>query len=338
MLDDIAAVIETPQTKLEQTSKSRGGPTDRRRPRPAAGEHGQARAGSGFTVVEMLAEFRALRATVIRLWTEQAPHVGRAEIDELTRFNEAIDQAIAESLQRYASEIDETRERFLAILGHDLRNPLGAITTAASFLAETANLNPEQAGIVTMIESATTRMTQLVADMLELALSRLGDNMPIRRSEVNLGDLIQRVVAEVRASQPKATIVVSVADGVTGRWDVARLAQALTNLIGNAAQHGDMHRPIHVDARGTPREVTIAVRNSGPTIPRERLGQLFDGPQPGQDQRRDRRHLGLGLFIVEKVIAAHGGSVEVHSAESETTFTVHLPRAVPAAIGAGEWN
>lgn len=327
MLEEVATDIATPQTAREQSDKSKGLRVARPTPNPgAAAEHGTARAVSGFTVVEIVAEFRALRASVVRLWAAQAPAIGRAELDELTRFNEAIDEAVAESLERYARASDETRERFLAILGHDLRNPLGAISTSASFLAETEGLNPEQTKILSMIGTAATRMTKLVADMLELGLSGGGDRMPVRRDEMNIGKLVCDVAGEIRGSYAKANVEVSSHGDLTGSWDSARLAQALTNLVGNAVEHGDGDQPIRIVARGDAAEVTIEVSSSGPTISRERLGQLFDGPMRGNQEQRDHQHLGLGLFIVEKIVAAHGGTVDVRSADSQTAFTIHLPR------------
>jgi len=158
------------------------------------------RAEVGFTVVQMVAEFRALRASVVRLWTAQQPYSGAPELDDLIRFNEAIDQAIAESLVRYTHEIDETRERFLAILGHDLRNPLGAIATSTRFLLDVGALTPEQTTLIRGVETAGERMTRLVGDSLDLALTRFGDGLPVRRARADVGPIIRGVVAEVRAS------------------------------------------------------------------------------------------------------------------------------------------
>jgi signal transduction histidine kinase len=329
MLDEIATDIDSPQSDDAESDKSKGLQQDSRRRLSgsvAAAKHGHDRAGSGFTVVEMMAEFRALRASVTRLWLAQSPQIGRDELDALIRFNEAMDEAIVYSLERYTRDIDETRQRFLAILSHDLRNPLGAIVAAASFLADVADLDPEHAKLVAMIESSATRMTHLIADMLELALNRMGDTMPVERDEMDVGELIDAVVTEVRASHDKARIEVSSHGDLTGRWDAARLAQAFTNLIGNAVQHGD-GEPIRISALGDDRQVSIEVSNSGPDIPDERLRHIFDGTKPRDRRNGDRRHLGLGLFIVHKIVEGHGGSIDVRSSDGTTTFTIHLPRA-----------
>ena len=333
MLDVIALDLETPQTAIEQTEKSKGLGDDRRIAATAAAEHGSGRAEVGFTVVEMVAEFRALRATVVRLWTSSMTHdakFGQRELDDLIRFNEAIDQAIAESLARYTHDIDETRERFLAILGHDLRNPLGAIGTSAGFLLDVGGLTPEQTTLVQGIESAGERMGRLIADLLDLALSRLGDGLPIRRARLDLTTTIRDVVTEIKASYPHATIECELNGDLTGDWDRARLAQALTNLLGNAVQHGDAKAPITITARGGGEAVSITVHNQGPPIAPERLQHLFEGMNGHVSDRRDRRHLGLGLYIVDKIVEGHGGTIDVQSAaDSGTTFIVHLPRSAP---------
>jgi signal transduction histidine kinase len=328
MLDAIVIDLEAPQTAREQSDKGKGlAPEERRQPVTAAAEHGHGRAESGFTVVQMVAEFRALRASVVRLWTAHEQHFGQAELEELIRFNEAIDQTIAESLARYSSDVDETRERFLAILGHDLRNPLAAITTSSSFLVETGRLSPEQTNIVQIIQSAGRRMTGLVADLLELALTRPGDQMPVNRGEMDVAAVVRDVATEIQASYPTARIETHLSGDLAGSWDVARLTQALTNLVSNAVQHGDATAPISLNARGDEREVVIDVHNEGAPIPPDKMGRIFNGVTRGSNPVRDRRHLGLGLFIVDRIVEGHGGTIDIQSAAgSGTTFTVHLPR------------
>lgn len=327
MLEVIASDLETPQTARQQSDKARGlAAVDEQEP-TAAAEHGSGRAASGFTVVQMVAEFRALRESVIRLWTTHQQQFGAAEFDGLIRFNEAIDQAVAESLVRYSTEISETRERFLAILGHDLRNPLGAIATSSRFLLENDVSAEERAVLIHGIDNAARRMSHLVSDLLDLALSRLGETMPITRASADIGSIIRDVAKEVGASYPNARIETHSSGDLEGAWDSPRLAQALTNLVGNAVQHGDTSVPITVDARGDRRAVVIDVHNAGPAIPSERLGSIFDDMKGGTREGNDGRHLGLGLFIVDKIVGAHGGTVDVRSTdESGTTFTVRLPK------------
>src|SRR5688500_2930570 len=141
MLTAIAKDLDTSQGGFEQEEKSRGNaPRPAGDPSTAAEAHGAARAGSGFTVEQMVAEFRALRASVIRLWTKEIGGLRPDDVEDLTRFNEAIDQSLAESVSRYTRDLDESKEIFLAILGHDLRSPLAAVLMSSEFMLETGEL------------------------------------------------------------------------------------------------------------------------------------------------------------------------------------------------------
>jgi signal transduction histidine kinase len=329
MLGVIARDLEMPQTQREQAAKGRGESDAGERQRPtAAQEHGAGRAESGFTVSQMVSEFRALRASVLRLWSRQQREVDVRDLEDVTRFNEAIDQAIAESITRFAHEVGQSKERFLAILGHDLRTPLGAIITSSRFMLEAGELAEPNLTLVTRIASGARRMNQMVADLLEFTRTRFGDTMPIVRTDMDVRRMIYDVVAEVAASHPGSTLQIETSGDLRGQWDCDRLTQALTNLIGNAVHHGSAKSPIKVAGRGAPAEVTISVHNEGPTIPKAQVGRIFQAmTQIGTVGARDRRHLGLGLYIVDRIVKAHGGSIDVRSSEEDgTTFTVHLPR------------
>ena len=329
MLDAIAADLDTPQTPREQSDKARGlDDSDDRISPTAATAHGSERAASGFTVVQTVAEFRALRASVVRLWTADLRQLGPTEVEDLIRFDEAIDRALAESLARYSSDIDETRDRFLAILGHDLRNPLGAIVMSTRFLLENHVSPAEQAELIGGIDKASRRMSRLVSDLLDLALTRLGEQMPIKRTPSDVGTIVRDVVAEVGAFYPKTRIESRVRGDSSGQWDVARLAQALTNLLGNAVQHGDTAAPISIDVHGDSSAVVVAIHNTGPVIPPGTPDRIFEGTKRDATTVDDHRHLGLGLFIVDKIIKAHGGTIDMRSTEElGTTFTIRLPKS-----------
>jgi signal transduction histidine kinase len=335
MLSVIATDLETPQSPGEESAKAKGqadaGSTGSN---TAAQEHGAGRAGGGFTVEQMVAEFRALRASVIRLWVEKAERICATDLDDMTRFNEAVDQAIAESIERYTSSVTESKERFLAILGHDLKNPIGSIMGATQFMVENAgekgDLPEPYLGLTTRAEITARRMNRLVDDLLDFARTSFGDAIPIERSPADAGAILREVEAEVKAAHPASRIEIHTDGDLRGNWDGARLAQALTNLVGNAVQHGAADGTVRVHAHGLPTEVAISVANRGPTIPRERIGQLFQPMKmSGKARRVDDQHLGLGLYIVDKIIEAHGGSISVESSASMgTVFTVHLSRAV----------
>jgi signal transduction histidine kinase len=331
MLGVIASDLEMPQTQRQQADKAKGeSDADERQVLTAAQEHGAGRAESGFTVAHMVSEFRALRASVMRLWTKRQGQAAVTDLEDMTRFNEAIDQAIAESITRFTHEIGQSKERFLAILGHDLRTPLGAIITSTGFMLDSGELEEPYLTLVTRVASSARRMNQMVADLLEFTRTRFGDSMPIVRAEMDLRKTILDVVAEVAASHPSSTLQIETSGELRGQWDSDRLTQALTNLVGNAVHHGSNKSPIKVAAHGAADEVLISVQNKGPIIPREELGRIFEAmTRTSSDGARDRRHLGLGLYIVDKVVKGHGGSIDVCSSEEEgTTFTVHLPRLV----------
>src|SRR5436189_1970942 len=330
MLAIIATDLETPQSSGQEDAKSRGksDAVEGTRDRTAAQEHGAGRAEHGFNVAYMVAEFRALRASVIRLWSRTMREANATDLADLTRFNEAIDQAIAESITRFTQDVAESKDRFLAILAHDLRTPLGAIITSSKFMVDSAELEEPHRTLVDTIHTSGRRMNQMVVDLLDFTRTRFGDSIPVVRVATDMRNIVHEVTAEVSASYPATRIRLETSGDLRGSWDADRLTQALINLIANAVQHGFEKSPVVVTARGLESEVEIAVQNDGPVIPPDEVGQLF---RPMKHSRgnsgRDRRHLGLGLYIVDKIIEAHGGSIDVASSKSDgTRFTLHLPR------------
>jgi signal transduction histidine kinase len=327
MLRVIARDLETPQTERERAEKALGIRDDADDIDPtAASKHGLGRAESGFSVDHMLAEFRALRASVISLWRDQQQQAGPSELEEITRFNEAIDQAIAESMARYTREVETTRDRFLAVLGHDLRTPLGVVLTSSQLLLETADLTDAERTVVAAMERSGRRMIELVRDLLDLAVTRLGSGIPLSCAPMEIDVLVRDVVAEVAGANPGSRIEVETSGALGGVWDKARLGQALSNLVSNAVQHGSHTAPVKVVARrDASGMMTLSVANEGPPIPPEQVGGIFNAMK-GNSNAADRRHLGLGLYIVDKIVEAHGGSIDFRSsAEEGTIFVVSLP-------------
>jgi signal transduction histidine kinase len=335
MLGVIAADLSAPQTPAQQADKAMGlSDAGGRRSLTAAQAHGAGRAESGFTVEQMVAEFRALRASVIRLWTRKQGQAGAVDLQDMIRFNEAIDQAIAESITTYTREVRQSKDRFLAILGHDLRTPIGAIITSTQFILETGELSAPHRELVSRMEAAARRMNRLVADLLEFTRTRFGDTIPIVVAKMDAARMIDDVASEVRASYPTSVVNVRSSGETRGSWDCERLTQAITNLVSNAVHHGAQGAPIEIEAHGSAQELVISVRNQGPAIAPDQIGRIFDGMKAlGASHDGDRRqHLGLGLYIVDKIVHAHRGSVMVESSTGDgTVFTVHLPRAPDAA-------
>jgi signal transduction histidine kinase len=330
MLRVVADDLDLPQTSGEQSDKARGkrdAHVDGRQ--TAAQRHGSGRALSGFSVEQMVSEFRALRASVLHLWQRERRQATADDLQDLTRFNESIDQAIAESISTYAREVRQSRDRFLAILGHDLRTPIGAIMTSTRFMLDLGDLRDPYLTLVSQMESSARRMNRLVGDLLELTRTRMGDSIPISRATVDMANLVQEVVDEVSASYPTHRFEISTTGDLRGAWDGERLLQALINLVSNAVHHGVADRPITITAAGSDDEVAVTVHNEGAAIESDRMDHLFDAMKEIQPAgMRDRRHLGLGLYIVDKIVAAHAGRIDVQSSNGGgTTFSIHLPRA-----------
>ena len=322
MLAVIAVDLAQPQSVTQEFYKARGKSDagSRTLPTPAQA-HGADRAGLGFTVDQMIAEFRALRASVIRAWLKHGS-TDDLDMQDMIRFNEAIDQAIAESIARFSADVARTKDRFLAILSHDLRTPLNAVLTSSEFMIERGELVEPYVTLVSGIASSTRRMTRLVTDLLDFTRTRFGDSMPIVIESADVRLIVHGVVAEIGAAHPESVIQIETSGLLRGRCDPHRIAQALTNLLSNAIQHGSPQAPIKVSALGTHAHCLLSVHSFGTAIPADQLTALFEPVDAGPD----RRHLGLGLYIVEKIVAAHGGSVVVRSdREAGTVVEMNFP-------------
>ncbi|WP_309673455.1 sensor histidine kinase [Gemmatimonas sp.] len=332
MLRTIAKDLRTPQTSAEQVVKSQGeAPPDVSPTESAAQSHGTGRARDGFTVGEMMAEFRALRASVLRLWTESRGDLARADLQDLMRFNEAMDQAMVESVATYTGAVDQSHDLFVAILGHDLRTPLHMITLVAEHVLGAKLVDAPHLPLIARAMRSARRMGHMLDDLLDFTRSRMGTSIAITPRQINLATVVGDAVDEMRSASPHHVFDVQLTGDLRGKFDGVRLSQALINLIGNAVQHGSASAPVTVTARGEADHVVIEVRNVGPTIDPQDISGLFS---PFKRLRRgvqasDAHHLGLGLFIADQIVLAHGGRLEVTSnAEQGTRFAVHLPRVV----------
>lgn len=171
----------------------------------------------------------------------------------------------------------------------------------------------------------------MVSDLLDLTRTRLGRGITLNKTGTNLGAVCQRVIDELEASHPERTIVFESHGDLNGEWDEGRIAQVISNLVGNALQHGGMTSAVTVRAVSVDDRIVMTVHNLGPTIPDASLKTIFDPmvrSSTGEDYVGQSRSLGLGLFIVRELVSAHGGSVAVASADATgTTFTVELPRS-----------
>ena len=277
-----------------------------------------------------MAEYRALRASVTQLWIQSEPEAGSHHLQDVIRFNEAIDQLLVESVASYVNSVESSRQCFLGILGHDLRNPLAAATMVSHMLADSTRIDSRFTELASTLGASLAAMNMLIADLLDFSGTRLGSIMAVSPMPMDLKALCREVIDEMQAAYPAREFeLLSENDGqMTGNWDGARLRQMISNLLGNAVQHGFATTPITLNILSDGPNVSLAFHNQGPAIPEEALGVIFDPMKRHQPTEASSPpgSFGLGLFIAHQVASAHGGSVAVVSALDETVFTIHLPR------------
>ena len=228
---------------------------------------------------------------------------------------------------RERTETLRMNEMFIAMLGHDLRNPLGAILASARALELQATADEGIRRIGSRVVSSSRRMGRLLDDMTDLARTRLGQGIPIVREAIDLEPVVSQVVEELRASHPEHRIDVTRGGDLRGTWDSGRISQVISNLVANALLHGRSDEPVELALDGTaPDSVAIRVRNAG-RIAAEVLPHVFDPFRGGAAQPGQARGLGLGLYIVQQVVLAHGGRIEVQLPDTDhTVFEAVLPK------------
>lgn len=333
MLEAIAADLSTEQSARQQSEKSKGKGTEE--DDTAAETHAIIRLIAGFTIDQIVAEFRALRASVISLWLGCSEAGPPYQVEDMIRFNEAIDQALAESIASYTAAVQASRNIFLGILGHDLRTPLSAILLGADVLLRTDDLGARATKISSRIYTSVKRASQIVGDLLDFTRSQLGPGIPVSRALIDVVPVCERIVDECRTVQPEADIQLDSVSSAMGNLDGARLEQVFSNLIGNAIQHGDKQSAISVTLAAADAHLTFSVHNSGTIIPEEVLPLIFNpmgrfSRNVAADQGA-QSSLGLGLYIAAQIVSAHEGKIDVTStARDGTTFSVQLPLAPTA--------
>jgi signal transduction histidine kinase len=253
------------------------------------------------------------------------PHILQNKADVFFQLHRHKQQLAHELREK--TETLRLNEMLTAVLSHDLRSPLNAVLTSAVLIQRRSSEQPVK-DTAARILSSGKRMSRMIEDMLDMARARLAGGIPLKREAADLGALVDRVVGEIQAAYPDRRIDVQKAGDLNGNWDGERLAQVVSNLLGNALQHGDEGDAVKVNVKGTePEAVEITVENSG-TIPADLLPRLFDPFRGAQRQTGRTEGLGLGLYIVHQIILAHGGSVDVlsGSGDNRTRFAVRIPR------------
>jgi signal transduction histidine kinase len=242
-----------------------------------------------------------------------------------------IKQQLREELRRAVDELKlaaEFRERFVGIVSHDLRNPLSSIALTAGILLRSPDLPPHLATQARRILTNAEHMTRMISDLLDFTRGRLGGGIPLTPAAADLAQILDRVVDEYEQTHPTRQIECTVRGDTRGIWDAERIAQVISNLLGNALQYGDRSQPVHIKVVGTADQALLSVHNSGTPIPANLLPHIFNPFKRAAERQVASSGLGLGLFIANEVARAHGGRIDVESNDIGTTFTVRLPRKV----------
>jgi signal transduction histidine kinase len=324
----IVADLRTPQTRAEEIEKSEGRALSHiGQPRSAAGTHALHRAHSGYSISNLVSEYRALRASVLRLWSAE-PERMSSSAEEVTRFNEAIDEAIAESVSHYAEEVERWRNIFLGVLGHDLRTPLSSIVMTSQLIAQMAVDAPIATAAQRLIRSGA-RMSQLLDKLLVYNRAQMGMGFEVVKTDVDLAHECREEIELLQASMPEIRIHFAAPASLRGMFDAGHIREALANLVVNAQKYGTRGGEIHVELREGDNGTELEVGNPGAAIPREVLDLMFEPLRRGGvfAGEAEQASLGLGLFIVSQIAQAHAGTIRAESVQGTTTFKLHLPRA-----------
>jgi signal transduction histidine kinase len=245
-------------------------------------------------------------------------------LEDVIRFNEAIDQALAESIGHFSAQVEQSRHLMLGMLSHDMRSPLQTIRLTAALLAKMNAGEAISAAAQRLIDSGG-RVQSLVDDLTDFSRTNLGLGIPVARADTDLAAACASEVAALQAAHPDRRIDLSVRGDCRGDWDGGRVQRLLCNLVSNALQYGSANAVVRVCVEADDADVRIEVGNSGARIPAAMLAQIFEPLRRGPEAGREPG-LGLGLYIVREIAKAHGGRVEAHSSEEGTTFTAWLPK------------
>ncbi|WP_175775439.1 sensor histidine kinase [Burkholderia anthina] len=330
ILTAVSNDIATPQTREEQHEKSLGhAPEPVNATETAAQTHAVLRARRGFNINQLAAEYRALRASVLRLWIDEC-QPGPPHLDDMIRFNEAIDQALAESVAFFTDQVEQARNLLLGMLGHDMRTPLQTIQLTATYLAA-LNAGEDVSEAAARLIRSGGRMQSLLDDLCDFNRTQLGLGINIAPRNIDLAHVLADVVDELQTAHPDREIRIDVSGDLRGDWDDQRIQQLLSNLMNNAVKYGAPGTPVRVVATAAHSDVLIEIGNSGPAIDPVTLDRIFDPLQRGEDRSKrtgDDVGLGLGLFIASEIAKAHRGRIDARSDPTETIFSVRLPKGV----------
>lgn len=337
LLDSVVANMRVAQSESQRKAKSLGAKVQTDAAFDAVSIlHADDRRALGFRLDDVVAEFRALRASVLRRW-QTATVLDEHAFQEMIRFNEAIDQALSESVQQFSMQVDRSRDLFAGVLAHDLRAPLSVLQSSADVLLRDNALSPSSLRAVAYAQRAATRMRTMIDDLLIFTRSRLGRSQPIHATPQSMQALCGSAIDEAHILFPEASIDTNYRGDLNGRWDAGQIGQLLSNLLSNAARYGDGTINLSVADQGE--RLELIVSNGGNALPPHSLPTLFD-PLTRVSDHAERRPsaagIGLGLFICRSIVTSHEGTIRVDSNAEKTTFTIRLPRfSQPAAAPPG---
>ncbi len=331
ILASIAAEMLTAQSESERETKSKT-PVGPHEVSTSASLHGRLRQKVGFDLPQLGAEYRALRASVLRLWAKAVDEPDATVVDDMMRFNEGIDQSLAQAMVTYSTAVANSRDTFLAVLGHDLRSPLGALNSCVTLLSLNEDDSNKRRALA-IAGSSISAITSMISDLLEYTRSRLGKGIEVLGRPGDLSLVCNEVVAEVGMMYRSRVIDTEIALHARAVFDAPRMRQVVTNLLGNAIQHGDPSQPVRLVLEHAPDGLKLVVSNHGVPIPDDAMQVIFNPlvqieRTATEPHERPATSLGLGLFIAREIVTKHGGTIRVTSTmEAGTAFTVVLPSA-----------
>lgn len=300
--------------------------------------HALHRFANGYTLGHALREMTHFRAAVVDLCGKEGARLEGQEAKLLQAMIDAALTTVAVEMEQAArSELEiererlrqevEFRERFMGILGHDLRNPLSAILNAATLLQESDSVPAADAWVLQRITTSADRMARMISDLLDVTRVRSGGRLPIRPGAADLHAICLQVAEELRMVHQQRVIMVRSRGDTRGEWDADRIAQLVQNLVSNALDYSPAETSIQIAVHGAESGAVLRVHNRGPAIPPDHARSIFEPFQRGADETRTSDGLGLGLFIAHQIATSHGGSLQVRSGPVlGTTFTASLPR------------
>ena len=329
MLSVIARDMESGQTAVGGDLRSMHPVDGKATPESAAAAHGALRQLEGLDVSQLFGEFISLRATVLGMWRRaELAMDASAAIDEVARFDEGIDRAVVESIERYAKNV----AAFMAVIGNDLRSPLWAIKSSSEMLSTRVVSDEVRREVMDRITRSSEAMGHVIDDLTEFTEINLGRREVVQLSTCDLGAICEAALHTAKARHPRQEFALTSSGDLVLRADARQMQQVLINLLNDAAYHNDKRTPVSIDLRGGTDSIAIRVTSHGRTRAASTLQSVLE-PEVNKPMKQAEPHqgpytgLGVGLFVVREILSRHGGSITLKSErETDTTFTVEVPR------------